>query len=206
MRAAGWIMPEESSGCTYAGHNHTVIAVEYDINGNWKIRNHWGTRWAAGYVWIAANNTVGGACGVLSSPFIPNLLWLFSLLLFANEPNFGKISWSINTYDASLSCNLVFSAVHPQQVSREIVSLAGSQNFMHCFQTSSNIFRCWLLTELACSVLHDLDRLFSDRAELVQKVRIPQVYTSLDLPNQSVYFLLQTAKTPVQVVALGGFL
>lgn len=61
--------------CNFTAINHAVILVGYDANNNWKLRNHWSTTWGeAGYIRIAPNNTIGGACGILSSPFIPNFL------------------------------------------------------------------------------------------------------------------------------------
>ncbi|EAR95834.1 papain family cysteine protease (macronuclear) [Tetrahymena thermophila SB210] len=46
--------------------NHAVLAVGYDQQGNWIIKNSWGTQWGEnGYMRLAANNT----CGILSYNF-----------------------------------------------------------------------------------------------------------------------------------------
>lgn len=47
---------------TYEQLNHAVVAVGYDSEGNWLIRNSWSTKWGeSGYMRLAAGNT----CGVL---------------------------------------------------------------------------------------------------------------------------------------------
>ncbi|EAR95553.1 papain family cysteine protease (macronuclear) [Tetrahymena thermophila SB210] len=47
--------------------NHAVIAVGYDTDGNWIIRNSWSTSWGEdGYMRLAAGNT----CGVLLDTLI----------------------------------------------------------------------------------------------------------------------------------------
>ncbi|KAL4492523.1 hypothetical protein ABPG72_007636 [Tetrahymena utriculariae] len=44
--------------------NHAIIAVGYDADGNWIIRNSWATKWGEnGYIRLTAGNT----CGVLLS-------------------------------------------------------------------------------------------------------------------------------------------
>ncbi|EAS04084.1 papain family cysteine protease (macronuclear) [Tetrahymena thermophila SB210] len=55
------------SGCgptTEDDLNHAIVAVGYDADGNWIIRNSWATKWGEnGYIRLAAGNT----CGVLLS-------------------------------------------------------------------------------------------------------------------------------------------
>ena len=52
------------NGCgTKLRMNHAVLAVGYDNNGNWIVKNSWGSNWGErGYITIAAGNT----CGILS--------------------------------------------------------------------------------------------------------------------------------------------
>ncbi|CAD8077378.1 unnamed protein product [Paramecium primaurelia] len=48
--------------CINTSTNHAVVAVGYDANGNWLIRNSWGTGWGLkGHIWLQSGNT----CGVL---------------------------------------------------------------------------------------------------------------------------------------------
>ncbi|KAL4463051.1 hypothetical protein ABPG72_009194 [Tetrahymena utriculariae] len=43
--------------------NHAVLAVGYDSQGNWIVKNSWSTGWGEkGYIRLAPNNT----CGILS--------------------------------------------------------------------------------------------------------------------------------------------
>ena len=50
--------------------NHAVVAVGYDAQGNWIIRNSWGARWGeAGHITLAAGNT----CGVLNKAYVSTL-------------------------------------------------------------------------------------------------------------------------------------
>jgi len=43
--------------------NHGVQATGVDANGNWIVRNSWGTRWGEqGYIYLSSGNT----CGVAS--------------------------------------------------------------------------------------------------------------------------------------------
>ncbi|KAL4459369.1 hypothetical protein ABPG74_017982 [Tetrahymena malaccensis] len=45
--------------------NHAVLAVGYDTQGNWIIKNSWGTQWGmSGFFLLAPNNT----CGILDDP------------------------------------------------------------------------------------------------------------------------------------------
>ncbi|EAR96135.1 papain family cysteine protease (macronuclear) [Tetrahymena thermophila SB210] len=45
--------------------NHAVLAVGYDTQGNWIVKNSWGTQWGqSGYFLLAPNNT----CGILDDP------------------------------------------------------------------------------------------------------------------------------------------
>jgi C1A family cysteine protease len=40
--------------------NHAVLAVGYDANGNWIIKNSWGTTWGnKGFMTLAAGDTCG---------------------------------------------------------------------------------------------------------------------------------------------------
>ncbi|KAL4432910.1 hypothetical protein ABPG74_014424 [Tetrahymena malaccensis] len=53
------------NGCnqTHIQLNHAVLAVGYDSQGNWIVKNSWGTGWGEqGYIRLAPNNT----CGILS--------------------------------------------------------------------------------------------------------------------------------------------
>lgn len=44
-------------------HNHAVVAVGFDYEGNWKIRNSWSDGWGeAGHIWLAPGNT----CAVMT--------------------------------------------------------------------------------------------------------------------------------------------
>ncbi|KAL4464665.1 hypothetical protein ABPG74_011226 [Tetrahymena malaccensis] len=53
------------NGCSYYPElNHAVIAVGYDAQGNYIIRNSWGPYWGeSGYIRVSANND----CGILRS-------------------------------------------------------------------------------------------------------------------------------------------
>jgi len=63
------------SGCTFSSFNHAVVAVGYDASGNWKVRNSWSSTWGmGGYIWILANSTTNGACGVTGYPWYPNMI------------------------------------------------------------------------------------------------------------------------------------
>jgi len=45
--------------------NHAVLLVGYDSNGNWRIKNSWGTTWGEkGYMSLEPNNT----CSILNNP------------------------------------------------------------------------------------------------------------------------------------------
>lgn len=47
--------------------NHAVVAIGYDEEGNWLIRNSWGTEWGMeGHMKLAPGNT----CGILYSNVI----------------------------------------------------------------------------------------------------------------------------------------
>lgn len=75
IQASGWSSYSSGiySGCPnpITGVNHAVILVGVDSNGNYKIRNSWGSRWGlAGYMWISAIND----CGVPLYQRIPVLL------------------------------------------------------------------------------------------------------------------------------------
>lgn len=49
--------------------NHGVTLAGVDSQGNWKIRNSWGTGWGeSGYIRLAAGNT----CGVCNAASFPN--------------------------------------------------------------------------------------------------------------------------------------
>ncbi|KAL4459368.1 hypothetical protein ABPG74_017981 [Tetrahymena malaccensis] len=55
------------NGCNpqYINLNHAVLAVGYDAQGNWIIKNSWGASWGQqGYFLLAPNNT----CGILDNP------------------------------------------------------------------------------------------------------------------------------------------
>lgn len=46
--------------CTTSSINHAVLLVGYDANGNWRIKNSWGTGWGeSGYIRLASGNTCG---------------------------------------------------------------------------------------------------------------------------------------------------
>ena len=46
-------------------NNHGVLLVGYDANGNWKIKNSWGTNWGeSGYIRIGPGNSCS-VCGDL---------------------------------------------------------------------------------------------------------------------------------------------
>ncbi|CAD8085965.1 unnamed protein product [Paramecium sonneborni] len=48
--------------CINTSTNHAVVAVGYDVEGNWLIRNSWGVGWGLqGHIWLKSGNT----CGVL---------------------------------------------------------------------------------------------------------------------------------------------
>jgi C1A family cysteine protease len=50
--------------------NHAVVAVGYESNGTWIVRNSWGQRWGeSGYIRLAAGNT----CGILNKAYVPTL-------------------------------------------------------------------------------------------------------------------------------------
>ncbi|KAL4504249.1 hypothetical protein ABPG72_021087 [Tetrahymena utriculariae] len=49
----------------YLNLNHAVLAVGYDNQGNWIIKNSWGASWGQqGYFLLAPNNT----CSILDNP------------------------------------------------------------------------------------------------------------------------------------------
>ena len=51
--------------------NHAVVVVGYDVNGNWIVRNSWGTTWGVkGYMTLQAGNT----CGVANYGLVPNVI------------------------------------------------------------------------------------------------------------------------------------
>ncbi|EAS05558.2 papain family cysteine protease (macronuclear) [Tetrahymena thermophila SB210] len=57
------------NGCdqSHISLNHAVLAVGYDLEGNWILKNSWGTNWGEnGYMRLAANNT----CGILSFNYL----------------------------------------------------------------------------------------------------------------------------------------
>lgn len=51
--------------CNSVAINHGVLLVGYDANGNWKIKNSWGTNWGEnGYIRIGPGNSCS-VCGDL---------------------------------------------------------------------------------------------------------------------------------------------
>lgn len=58
------------SKCGTTNLNHAVTAIGYDAEGNWIVRNSWGTTWGEnGFIRLAP----GGTCGIDKHPLIPNL-------------------------------------------------------------------------------------------------------------------------------------
>lgn len=52
--------------CTSSSINHAVLLVGYDLNGNWKIKNSWGTNWGeSGYIWLSPSGTACAVCSYL---------------------------------------------------------------------------------------------------------------------------------------------
>ena len=50
--------------------NHAVVAIGYETDGTWILRNSWGGRWGEqGTIRLAKGNT----CGVLAKPYIPTV-------------------------------------------------------------------------------------------------------------------------------------
>jgi C1A family cysteine protease len=50
--------------------NHAVVAIGYETDGTWILRNSWGGRWGEqGTIRLAAGNT----CGVLNKPYVPTV-------------------------------------------------------------------------------------------------------------------------------------
>lgn len=58
------------SNCGTTNLNHAVVAVGYNADGSWIVRNSWGAGWGSqGHITLAAGNT----CGSLSHAVVPNL-------------------------------------------------------------------------------------------------------------------------------------
>lgn len=59
------------SNCGTTNLNHAVVAVGYEDNGVWIVRNSWGASWGdKGYIRLAAGNT----CGIAEHAVVPNLI------------------------------------------------------------------------------------------------------------------------------------
>ena len=58
------------STCGTTNLNHAVLAVGYQPDGSWIVRNSWGATWGEqGYIRLAN----GGTCGILKHGIVPNL-------------------------------------------------------------------------------------------------------------------------------------
>ena len=50
--------------------NHAVVAVGFEEDGTWIVRNSWGQRWGeSGYIRLAEGNT----CGILNNAYVPTV-------------------------------------------------------------------------------------------------------------------------------------
>lgn len=60
------------SNCGTTNLNHAVVAIGYQADGVWIVRNSWGATWGEqGHIRLAAGNT----CGLQNHALIPNLPW-----------------------------------------------------------------------------------------------------------------------------------
>jgi C1A family cysteine protease len=58
------------SNCGGSNLNHAVVAVGYEENGVWIVRNSWGASWGdQGHIRLAPGNT----CGLQNHVVVPNL-------------------------------------------------------------------------------------------------------------------------------------
>lgn len=72
--ASNWSMYKSGvfSNCGTTNLNHAVVAIGYQADGVWLVRNSWGTTWGdQGHIKLASGNT----CGLLNHVVIPNLAW-----------------------------------------------------------------------------------------------------------------------------------
>ena len=70
--ASNWSMYKSGvfSNCGTTNLNHAVVAIGYQADGVWLVRNSWGTTWGdQGHIKLASGNT----CGLLNHVVIPNL-------------------------------------------------------------------------------------------------------------------------------------
>ena len=62
LDASNWNLYKSGvfSNCHLTPLNHAVLLVGYEDNGNWIVKNSWGTGWGeAGYIKLASGNTCG---------------------------------------------------------------------------------------------------------------------------------------------------
>lgn len=50
--------------------NHGVVAIAYDAEGNWKIRNSWGSGWGEDGMMRLAKGDTCGVCQTLTYPLL----------------------------------------------------------------------------------------------------------------------------------------
>lgn len=81
--ASNWSLYKSGifSNCGTSVLNHAILIVGYDVEGNWLVKNSWGTTWGqSGYIWLAPGNT----CGLAQHALIANLAWLMSSVIVIN--------------------------------------------------------------------------------------------------------------------------
>ena len=58
------------NNCGTSVLNHAVLAVGYEDNGNWIVKNSWGSSWGEqGFIRLAP----GGTCGIDKHVVVPNI-------------------------------------------------------------------------------------------------------------------------------------
>ena len=70
--ASNWSLYKSGvfSNCGTTNLNHAIVAVGYQADGVWIVRNSWGASWGdQGHIRLAAGNT----CGITSHAVVPNL-------------------------------------------------------------------------------------------------------------------------------------